>query len=448
MKTKWLILGVIVLGVLGVIVWARLQPDATVEVLRARVQPVRAYVEEQAVTELPYDYLVSMPIAGWLEPIQLREGDPVEKDQVVARLDTEDLRDRVTQAEQSIGELITHLEETKDHRLEENALVEVNATVKAIDQTVEAAEAKLEAAKAIRDFAASDLERLHRIAEADAAANREMRQVEMAFRKARADYQSDLLELAALKTLAAVSYIGPKFIKDYIDRKSFTADRYTKQLEQARVELELAKRNLGRAEVRSPVDGVVLHRHQTRRQFLQAGTPLLTLGRLDDMEIVAEVLTERATRIQPGDPVEISGQALPEGHVAGKVLRVYPAGFTKISSLGVEQQRVNVAVKLDQRPERLGVGFRVYVRIFYAEAPAASALPRTCLFRNARGGWQVMVVRDGKARVQDVQVGLMNDDVAEIKSGIGSDEWVVAQPSREITEGMRLRVEQRQWDAF
>ncbi len=439
MKTKWVIVVVIAVVVLALIGWELSNLDSTVEDVRPRVQAVRAYVEEQAITELPHDYLISMPISGWLWPIMLREGDRVRKDQTTARLDTDDLKDRVLQARQRIAELETRVAETADHRLEKNALVEVEATVKAIDQTVEAAQAKLGAAKAILDFTTSELQRLRQMAEADAAAERETRRADMEFRKARADYQSDLLELAALKTVAAVSYIGPKFINDYIDRKSFTAEVYRKQLEQARADLEIAKRNLARAEIKSPVDGVVLQRHQTRHQFLPAGTPLLTVGRLEDMEVIAEVLTERATRLQPDQPVEIYGQALPQGGVSGKVLRVFPAGFKKISSLGVEQQRVKVAIKLDHRPERLGVEFRVYVRIYYAEAPDALALPRTCLFRSAKGGWEVMVVRNGKTAAQVVEVGLMNDDVAQILSGISPDEMIVARPSREITAGMRVR---------
>ncbi len=185
----------------------------------------------------------------------------------------------------------------------------------------------------------------------------------------------------------------------------------------------------------------MLKRQQTRRQFLPAGTPLLTIGRLDDMEVVAEVLTQRATRIATGDPVEVHGQAISDGPINGKVLRVYPAGFKKISSLGVEQQRVKVAIKLDRRPKRLGVGFRVYVRIFYDEAEGAITLPRTCLFRGENGTWNVMVVRDERTEFRAVSVGLLNDDLAEITKGLTPKDMVVARPSREINAGMRVETE-------
>jgi HlyD family secretion protein len=434
---------VVVVVVAAYVVHRATRVDVELEVLSPHVGTIRAYVEEQATTELPRDYLIATPINGWLEPIGLREGDTVREGEVVARLDTDDLEDHVNQARQRIAHLETKIRETLDNRLEENALEETEATVVAIHQTVEAAEAKLVASKAVADFATGEVQRLEALQEADAAADRETREAIATMRKAQAEYQSDALELAALKTLAAVSYIGPKFIRDYIDRKSFTKESYEKQLEEAKAVLAIEQRNLARAEIKSPIDGVVLERLQTRRQFLRAGTPLLTVGRLDDLEVIAEVLTERATSLSPGDRVDIFGGALedlPSDPIAGAVLRVYPAGFTKISSLGVEQQRVKVAIKLDQRPERLGVGFRVYVRIYYDEVDDALIIPRVAMFRSAGGGWHVMVVREGRTRLQPVTVGLTNDDQAQITSRLQPADAVVARPSREIVEGMRVQI--------
>ena len=205
MKKGWFITCVIFVVAGGGIAWYTLQPDATVEVVKPVVQTTRVYVEEQAITELPHDHLISMPIAGWLEAIGLRQGDTVTKDQVVARLETDDLRDRVHQAEQRIAALETQIAETSDHRLEENALVEITATVKAIDETVAAAEAKLDASRALLDFTRSEVNRLKSLIETSAAAERELREAGMEYRRAGAELESDKLELAALKTIAAVS---------------------------------------------------------------------------------------------------------------------------------------------------------------------------------------------------------------------------------------------------
>lgn len=443
MRRSWLIV-VLVAVVIVVVLWLRgMRPEATVTVLKPERGAMRAWIEEQAKTELPHDVLIAMPIAGWLEPITLREGDTVEADQVVAQLDQADLNDHVRQAKQRIAVLEARQRRTADHRLEENALVEAEASVKAIDETVRAAEAKLKAAGAVRDFARDELERIRGLMESSQASDRELRAADMEARRAEAEYQSDALEVAALKTLAAVSYIGPKFIRDYIDRTEFEAQEIRSQIEEAQAALEIEQRNLARAAIESPIAGVVLHRHSTRRQFLPAGTPLLTIGNLDDMEIIAEILSERASRIHVGDTVEIFGDAIPGDSIPGHVTRVYPAGFTKISSLGVEQQRVNVAILPDERPARLGVGFRVYVRVIYAEAHEVLTIPRTALLRTTSGGWQVLCAADGETRFQDVTIGLLNDDRAEIINGLGADDQVVAQPTSELDAGLRVRVQER-----
>jgi len=433
------VLGVVVAVVVAAAIWRSVRPDATLTVIRPRTETLRACVSEQAVTELPHDQLISMPIAGWLEPITLREGDRVEANEVVARLDTSDLADRVKQIVQQIAALSTRIDKSKDNRLEEGMLVEVNASVKAVDETVKAGERKVEAAKAVADYARYELGRFQKAIKTGTATELELRKAEMAHRKASAEHRSDVFELAAIKTIAAVSHIWPKFVKDYMDLKSYDRTRYRQQIDEAEAALAIAQRNLARARIRTPVAGTVLERLQTRRQFLPAGTPLLTIGRLDDLEVIAEVLTERATRIRRGDPVEIHGKAVGGEPVGGEVLRVYPAGFKKISSLGVEQQRVKVAVKLARRPPRLGVGFRVHVRIYYDQAPDALTVPRTALFRSAGGDWQVIVVEGGRTAVRTVRVGLTSDERAQILSGVAAGDLVAASPSREIAAGMKVQ---------
>jgi HlyD family secretion protein len=128
------------------------------------------------------------------------------------------------------------------------------------------------------------------------------------------------------------------------------------------------------------------------------------------------------------------------------VHRIYPAGFTKVSSLGVEQQRVNVIVRFAEgvleklREQRdLGVDYRVRVRIFTEHKSDALLVPRTALFRGADGGWEVFVVRDRRAKLQPVEVGLMNDERVEIISGLQQGEIVVLAPESSLIDGTRVK---------
>jgi HlyD family secretion protein len=438
MRRRWILLLIVLALLAGLLVYRAIQPAATLSVIHPRVGAIRSYVQELATTQLPENYLVAMPIPGWLNRIDLREGDAVEKGQVIATLDTADLQDRVKQAEERIAALQANIGKASDNTMENDGLVQAEATVKAMNETVQAGEAKVQASKAVADFAQYDIDRLRKISQKDAAAERELTGAESNYRKSLADYQTDALNLVALKTIDAVAYITPKLIRDYIAKKQFDKQAYERQLLEATAALQIEKRNLQRATLTSPIDGIVLQRHETRHQYLQPGTPLLTLGDLNRLEVVAEVLTERAMLISPGSPVEITGEGLAGGPMTGKVLRIYPAGFKKVSSLGVEQQRVNVTIALEKRPPQLGVDYRVEVRIFYGNADNAVVVPRTSLFRGQRGDWQVMAVRGGYTQLQPVKVGLLNDDEAQVTQGLTREDAVVARPSREIEPGMRV----------
>lgn len=407
----------------------------------ARQGRIEAYLEEQAVTQLPFEHMVAMPIDGWVEPSRLRVGDVVEEGAVLARLETEDLEARVAQAEQRIASIETEIASLSDNRLEDNALIEINATVIAVDEMVAAADARLEAVQAVLDFAEDDVERLAAMSEVQATSDRELREAERELRRARAEFRSESFKLAAMKTIAAVSHIGPKFVRDYTDRKSFRLQQRRNDLVEARATLAIEQRNLERASIRSPLSGLVLRRFQSSRQYLAAGTPLLEVGSLEDLEIVVDVLTERATRLVPGDRVLISGQAIVGAPISGTVSRIAPAGFRKISSLGIEQQRVNVYVAIDERPESLGTDYRVQVRIIFDDADDVVIVPRSSLIRNADQSWSIMLVRSSRIELAPVEVGIINDREAEIRSGVSEGDHVLTQPSREYESGMRARVE-------
>ena len=127
--------------------------------------------------------------------------------------------------------------------------------------------------------------------------------------------------------------------------------------------------------------------------------------------------------------------------------RIYPAGFTKVSSLGVEQQRVKVIMRFEpddwkrlREENDLGVDYRVRVRIYTAESSGALVIPRSALFRGANNDWRVFAVRGGKAHLQAVKVGLTNDNWVEIVGGLTENDQVILAPETNLTEGQRVRV--------
>jgi len=169
------------------------------------------------------------------------------------------------------------------------------------------------------------------------------------------------------------------------------------------------------------------------------GTPLLEIGDPGDLEVVVDLLSTDAVRVAPGAAVALEdwGGRAPLG---GRVRRVEPSGFTKISALGVEEQRVNVIVDLVERPPEgfvLGDGYRLEARIVVWQADDALQVPSSALFRRD-GVWHVFRVEGGRARLRGVEVGERSASDAEVKAGLEAGDEVVLYPSDRVEEGVRV----------
>src|SRR5262249_36852567 len=155
------------------------------------------------------------------------------------------------------------------------------------------------------------------------------------------DYQQDQLVLSAMKSLQAATLLLPRVVEQFIGRKDLTGAVLEKEKTQTEANLKQVMSNQQRGIMASPIAGVVLERFQDNERQVNAGTILLTIGRLDELEVEAAILSQDVIKVQVDDRVDLYGPAIGgSDEVAhGKVSRIYPAGFTKVSSLGVEQQR-------------------------------------------------------------------------------------------------------------
>jgi HlyD family secretion protein len=191
-------------------------------------------------------------------------------------------------------------------------------------------------------------------------------------------------------------------------------------------------------ELRSPVDGVVLRRLQESETVVHAGQPLLEIGDVSHLEIVSDFLSTDAVRIEAGDRVLIErwGGGTP---LTGRVRLVEPSGFLKISALGVEEQRVNVIIDLEDRQQarQLGDGYRVEIGVVIWEKDNVVMAPTSALFRYGEG-WAVFRVDGGRARRTPVTVGERSDIAAEIKSGLSPGDRVVVFPSGDVEDGVAV----------
>ena len=324
-------------------------------------------------------------------------------------------------------------------RVELTGLEQALNFVQSMDRTVEAARERVRTGEAKLAYANKNLKRNEGLARSGAGAQDQLDQARVAQVGADVDYQQDRLVLRAMESLQAATALIPTGVRQYIERKSLPRAVLEKQLAEAQVNLHQAEKDRDRGTMTSPVDGVVLERPVTNERQLAAGTVLLRIGRPEDLEVESDVLSQDVVRVKVGNRVDIVGPAIGSHPAQGTVSSIYPAGFTKVSSLGVEQQRVKVIVKFEPEDLRrlreqrdLGVEYRVRVRIYTAEKTGALTVPRSALFRGPDGRWRVFAVRDRRAALVPVEVGLINDEHAEVARGLSDNDLVILAPETNL----------------
>jgi HlyD family secretion protein len=191
----------------------------------------------------------------------------------------------------------------------------------------------------------------------------------------------------------------------------------------------------------------VLRIVERSERIVAAGTPLIEVGDPASLEVVIDVLSSDAATIHAGDVVRFGewGATASEGPaVVGRVREIEPAGFTKVSALGVEEQRVNVIADVEALPSTIGDGFRVEAHIVVWSAPSVIAVPRSALLQpdtpGASGvtGWSVFIVRDGRVESRAVRIGHLGVAAAEVLAGIDAGDEVILFPSDRVAPGVRV----------
>lgn len=203
------------------------------------------------------------------------------------------------------------------------------------------------------------------------------------------------------------------------------------------ISLEARRGDVGKAiVVRPPVAGRILRVLEKSDRVVGAGTPLVVLSNPNRIEVVADVLSADAVKIKPGAAVRIEnwGGATP---LQGKVRLVEPYGFTKISALGIEEQRVNAIIDFVDSPDGLGDGYRVDARVVIWESPSVIKAPVSAFFRQGEA-WSVFTLKNGRAVQRLVEVGHKNGLEAEITKGLDTGAEVILHPSSDLKDGIRV----------
>lgn len=234
--------------------------------------------------------------------------------------------------------------------------------------------------------------------------------------------------------------LGKDFVgQEEIDKESSYVEMLAAQIASNQANLATAEYNLKISTMRSPINGVVLNRYTQGGKWVTVGQPLLRIGDLKELEVICEVLSQEAQQLKLGDTVLLSSIGSPVV-LRGKVKRIYPAGFTKRSSLGVDEQRVNVIISIvDSESANLGVGYRLQAEFLVGDEQKNTLLvPRFSVLQDNQGRFYVFQVKNKKLHKQIVIIGITTDSEISIKSGLTVSDVIVAQPTADMYDGMKI----------
>jgi HlyD family secretion protein len=310
-RKTWLTIGGAAIGV--VLLWyvaGLFASRVPVPAARAVQGPIREFIDEQAKTRLPETYLVTMPFAGRIEAIALTEGRRVKKDEVLARIVPGDLELDVKQATAAVRRLDASIRENADTSVEETAAKQAMEVDNSTRSMVEAAGERVKSGKAKLDYAKEYYRSVAASAATGAMSKLDLAAAVLQQLQSTYDSNQDNLVLAAMTAMRAATRLMPTLVREYIARKTLSGEVLEKQKAEAEIRLQQVFRDRQRGEMTSPVDGVVLSRFISNERFLAAGTSLLEIGRLEDLEVEAEILSLDVVAAKVGDPVEVYGPAV------------------------------------------------------------------------------------------------------------------------------------------
>lgn len=384
----------IALGLLAVagVFWLLRPARIAVDVAEVGRGALRQTVDEEGETRVRQRYTIAAPTTGRLLRIGIDEGQDVDAGATVAQIEPAPL-------------------DPRDLASARARLEAAEATKRAADAGVRRAEAALEqakrdAARAERLFQAGTLSTDGRekakLAEIDAA---------QAFEAARFAADAALHEVEAARAVLLATGTPSAPGTACADERPCV-------------------------DVRAPVAGQVLRIFEESERIVAAGMPLVEIGDPASIEIVVDILSTDAVRVSPGARVSIEKWG-GEGDLEARVHLVEPSAFTKVSALGVEEQRVNVIAHLASPEPRLGDRYRVEARIVLWEGEDVIQVPASALFRRGTD-WAVFVVDGGRARLREVEVGHLATFDAEIVRGLTVGEAVILHPSDRVSDGTRV----------
>lgn len=393
-RGAWAVVGV---GLVVMTIRAFMPQPVPVDTAKASRGPLVVTVDEDGKTRIKDRYVLIAPLTGNMIRLELDPGDKVKANSPVVRI-------------------LPTTPALLDARTRKEAAARLAAAIAGERR----ARAQIAAARTAYQQAAAELKRNEPLAKRGALPEVDLERTQFLVRSRREELRSAhfAAKVAAEEVTSARAALG------------FLTGKPEKGKGKGEPQLVIS----------APTSGEVLRVFRRDAGMVAAGTNIVELGDPSFTEVVADVLTRDGVKIKPGARVTIlrwGGDRRLRGHVD----RVEPAAFERISALGVEEQRVNVIIRIDDERKKwaaLGDGYRVEVSIVVWRADKVLSVPASSVFRH-KNGWAVFAVRGGKARLTPIEVGQRNPRQVQVKSGLSEGAEVVLHPSDRVSDGVKVK---------
>jgi HlyD family secretion protein len=431
-RRRWLY-GLGGLGLVGLVVYSLRPQPIEVDLAVIERGPLQVTVNAEGQTRVRDRYVIAASVDGELQRIDLRAGDSVEAGAVVGQIAPLPLTSQVEATQAQLRAVQAQLAGVDTQRPKPAAINQAETRIRAAQAQVNQAQAQVNQAQAAWEQAQRDLDRLATLHRQGAIARQDWEVAQLTETQRRQ-------ELATARQQVAVAQADVQAARDALAvllaeqrDPDYLVDVY--QAQRAGLEAELASLadDARRTTITAPASGQVLQIMEPSARYVAAGTPLLSVGNPNSLELVIDILSTDAVRVAPQTPIRVDRWGGDEV-LSATVRRVEPSAFTKVSALGVDEQRVNVIADFTDPAVPLGDGFRVEAQIVVWEAADVLKIPISALFR-CDTDWCTFVAAEGRAQVRPVTLGPRSDFEAVVEAGVEAGEQVVLYPGDAIEAG-------------
>ncbi|NJN29343.1 MAG: HlyD family efflux transporter periplasmic adaptor subunit [Synechococcales cyanobacterium RM1_1_8] len=426
------------MGLAGVAIFALRPTPIAVDLDEVTLGNLQVTVDAEGKTRVRDRYLIAAPVAGRLSRIELDSGDAIQADGIVAQLDPLSFNSEVQAAEARLRELQAQIAGVETQRPKTAALAQTEADINAAIARQRQAEANAQEAQASLSQAQRDRDRAQDLQTAGAISRQAREDAELTASSRQQSLTAAQRQVEAERANVTAARNALAQLQAEQQDPDYLVDVYRAQMASVEAELLRLTDEAQRTTITAPAGGIVLEVMEKSARFVQAGEPLLEVGNASQLELVIDILSSDAIRVEPGALIQIE-QWGGEQPLSAQVRYIEPSAFTEVSALGVEEQRVNVIADFVDPPSALGDGYRVEAQIVTGSAEAVPIVPISALFRCDPETWCTFVAEAGKAQQREIVLSQRNDLAAAVASGLAPGEQVILHPSEEIKEGQRIQ---------